>query len=151
MHPYTKHLLDDIQKAFRPKDFFLRKKKNQPHDIIEDKLEEADNFLNYFEAPAFGNYCGLKLEDFPPGEKLVEDDLRSLTKSLVKMYESWNIMVDLPENLPAEFGYRLAVGLLKRPMPIMKHGFFGMDFCTGNPKGCEFQEYCPCLKHWEGV
>lgn len=151
MHPYTNHLLEDIQKAFRPMDFFQRKKKTPPLDEIEDKLEEVDNFLNYFEKPTFANYCGLKQEDFPSGEKLNESDLRSLTKALVKMYESWNILVHLPDELPADFGYRLAVGLLKRPMPVMQHGFFGMDFCTGNPEGCEFQEYCPCLKNWEEV
>lgn len=151
MHPYTKHLLEDIEKAFRPRNFFQKNKKVPPRDEIEEKLEEVDNFPNYFEAPAFETYCGLKLEDFPPSEKLDEDDIRALTKALIKMYASWNILVDLPENLPADFGYRLAIGLLKRPMPVMKHGFFGMDFCTGNPKGCEFQGYCPCLKQWEGV
>ncbi len=60
-------------------------------------------------------------------------------------------MVHLPENLPTDLSFKLTLGLLERPMPIMQHGFFGMDFCSGNPEGCEFQEFCLCLKQWAGV
>lgn len=151
MHPYTHHLLEDILNAYRPKDFFRRKKNALPEAEIENRLEEVDKFLNHREAPAFGNYCGLNFTDFPPGEKLEEEDIRSLTEALVKMFGSWNILVDLPENLPADLGYKLTVGLLEKPMPIFQHGFFGMDFCSGNPVGCEFKEYCPCLKHRDVV
>lgn len=149
MHSYINFLIQDIQNAFRPEDFFDRKKKMSFNDELENKIQEVDDFLNHSDAQAFKNYCGLRLENFPPVEKLEEEDIILLVKMLVKMYESWNILVDFPENLPAEFGYRLALGLLERPMPIMQHGFFGMDFCTGNPEGCEFQSYCPCLKFWE--
>ena len=149
MRTYIDFLIQDIQNAFRPEDFFERKNKISFNDELENKLQEVDDFLNYSDGPSFKNYCGLRLEDFPPAEMLEEEDIVLLVKTLVKMYESWNILVDLPENLPAEFGYRLAIGLLERSMPIMQHGFFGMDFCTGNPEGCEFQSYCPCLKYWE--
>lgn len=149
MHSYINFLIQDIQNAFRPEDFFVKKKKMSLNDELENEIQEVDDFLNHSDAPAFKNYCGLRLEDFPPVEKLEEEDIILLVKTLVKMYESWNILVDFPENLPAEFGYRLALGLLERPMPIMQYGFFGMDFCTGNPEGCEFQSYCPCLKFWE--
>lgn len=147
MHPYTHYLLEDILNAYIPKDYFQKKKKVLPKPDIEKTLEEVDKYLNYRESPAFGSYCGLSFTDFPPGEKLEEEDLRSLTEALVKMFESWNILVHLPDNLPAEMGYSLTLGLLQRPMPIFQRGFFGMDFCTGNPDGCQFKEYCPCLKH----
>lgn len=149
MDTYIDFLIQDIQNAFRPQDFFERKNKILFNDELENKLQEVDDFLNYPEAPAFGKYCGLNFENFPPGDKLEEDDLNALTNALVRMYESWNILVDFPESLPAELSYRLALALLNRSMPIMQHGFFGMDFCTGNPEGCEFQSYCPCLKYWE--
>lgn len=149
MKAYVNYLLEDIQAAFRPEDFFVKRKKAPPLDELEAKLEEVDNFLNYDQSPVLGKYCGIDRNDFPHADKLEEEDLKLLVSALVKMFESWNILVDLPENLPAEFGYRLVVDLLDRPMPIMQHGFFGMDFCTGNPEGCEFKEYCPCLKNWE--
>lgn len=147
MNPYTHCLLEDILNAYIPNDFFRKKKNALSKPDIENKLEEVDKFLTHREAPAFGSYCGLNIPDFPPGQKLEEEDLQSLTEALVKMFESWNILVHLPENLPAEMGYSLTVGLLQRPIPIFQRGFFGMDFCTGNPDGCEFKEYCPCLKH----
>ncbi len=151
MQPYTNHLIEDILKAHRPKDYFRKKKKAQAESEIEKIQEGVDKYLHHQEAPFFRNYCGLSVADFPPVEKLEEEDLRSLTEALVKMFESWNIMVDLPENLPADLGYKLSLGLLDRPMPIIERGFFGMDFCSGNPVGCEFKEYCPCLKTWDGV
>ncbi len=151
MHPYTHHLLEDILNAYIPNDFFRKKKNALTKPDLESTLDEVDKYLTHREAPAFGNYCGLSLTDFPPREKLEEVDLRSLTEALVKMFESWNILVHLPENLPADLGYRLTVGLLERPIPIIQHGVFGMDFCSGNPVGCEFEEYCPCLKYRDGM
>ena len=151
MHPYTHHLLEDILNAYIPNDFFRKKKNALTKPDLESTLDEVDKYLTHQEAPFFRNYCGLSVADFPPVEKLEEEDLRSLTEALVKMFESWNIMVDLPENLPADLGYKLSLGLLDRPMPIIERGFFGMDFCSGNPVGCEFKEYCPCLKTWDGV
>lgn len=149
MHAYTQFLLEDLNNAHRPLDYFQRKKKISNREELKNKLEESENFLNYPESIVFKDYCGLKPEDFPPGENLEKDDLNALTKAMVKMYESWNILVDLPDNLPAEFAYRLVISLLDRGMPIMQYGFFGMDYCTGNPEGCEFKEYCTCLKYWE--
>lgn len=70
MNPYTLHLLEDVQNACRPKDFFRRKKNALPEAEIENRLEEVDTFLTHREAPAFGNYCGLSFTDFPPGEKI---------------------------------------------------------------------------------
>ncbi len=145
MHPYTKHLLEDISKAYRPKDFF-RKKKAKSENRLVAKLKESESFMSNEGGSLFRDYCGLNLEDFPPGEKFEKEDLRELTTALIKMLESWNILVVLPENLPSEMGYRMTLDLINCPLPIMQFGFYVMDYCTGDPVGCEFEGYCSCLK-----
>ncbi len=148
MHPYTKHLLEDIAKAHRPKDFFRKKKVNSVNQL-EARLKESETFLNYEGGSPFWAYCGLDLDDFPPGEKFDIEDLHELTRALGKMLESWNILIVLPDNLPSEMGYRITLDLFHRSMPILQFGFYVMDFCTGDPVGCEFGSYCSCLKSWK--
>jgi hypothetical protein len=38
--------------------------------------------------------------------------------------------------------------LLDTKTMIANSGFAGFDFCTGDPSGCVFKEYCSCLEHW---
>jgi hypothetical protein len=148
MHPYTKHLLEDISKAYRPRNFF-NEKKSASGNLPEAELSELHSFMDYERNPPFSTFCGLTFEDFPPEEKFETEDLRELTQALIKMFETWNIIVVLPENLPTEMGYRITLNLINNPMPVLKFGFFFMDYCTCDPVGCEFEDYCPCLKQAE--
>ena len=143
MENYIKHLLEDIKDAQR-KQISGFQSGNDFESMIEDVERFTKKSLNQDE---FGKVCGLDKESFPPSDQLVEKELKDLASAMVKMYESWNILVHLPDDLPSKMAYELSIGLLSRNMPVMSHGFFGMDFCTGNPEGCEFKEYCPCLKY----
>jgi hypothetical protein len=145
MHSYTKHLLEDISKAYRPQDFF-KKEPVTSEDPLEAKLRESETFLDYDSNPSFGTFCGLKSESFPIGEKIEKEDLIELTQALIKMFESWNIVVVLPDDLPVEMGYRMTLNLIGEPLPIKEFGYFYMDFCSGSPEECKFEGYCSCLK-----
>ncbi|MFN3996885.1 hypothetical protein [Algoriphagus sp.] len=149
MHPYTKHLLDDIQKAFRPKDFFKGKKKEFSGDELEDHFADIERWLNQDKEPTFGNYCGLKSENFPPVDFYSLKELKALVKLFEQMMFSWNLSMDVPKNLPLDRKYKLMIATLDEPTLIVEDGFVGFDYCTGNPEGCELEEYCPCLKYWE--
>ncbi len=149
MHPYTKHLLEDISNSYKPKDFFGKKKFHSPKKEFKKMLAESESFMDFDKRAPFRNLCGLNFEHFPPAEKLEQEDLRELTNALVKMFESWNILVVLVENLPADMAYRITLDLLNSSMPVVQYGFFVIDFCTGDPTGCEFEGFCPCIKHWQ--
>jgi len=149
MHPYTKHLLDDIQKAFRPKDFFINRKKVSSGDEMEDHFADIERWLNQDQEPTFGSYCGLKSGDFPPVEFYSSIELKTLVKLFEQMMFSWNLSMDVPKNLPLERKYKLMIATLDESTLMVEDGFVGFDYCTGNPEGCELEEYCPCLKYWE--
>lgn len=150
MNSYTKHLLEDISKAYRPQDFF-KKKPVTSEDPLEAELRESETFLDYESNPPFRTFCGLEPEGFPLGEKFEKEDLIELTQALIKMFESWNIIVVLPDDLPVEMGYRMTLNLIDEPLPLMEFGFFYMDFCSGIPKECKFESYCSCLKRIDSL
>ncbi len=149
MHPYTKHLLEDIQKAFRPDDFFINRKKDPADENLEDHFAEIERWLNQDNEPTFGSYCGLKSGDFPPVVFYSSRELKALIKLFEQMMFSWNLSMDVPKTLPLDRKYKLMVATLDQPTLIVKDGFVGFDYCTGDPEGCELKEYCPCLKNWE--
>lgn len=144
MHPYTKHLLEDIQNAFRPKDFFKNKKLTS--DEIGDHFSNIERWLNQDQEPTFGSYCGLKSGDFPPFDFYSSQELKTVVKLFEKMMYSWNLSMDVPKNLPPDRKYKLMIATLDEPTLIVEDGFVGFDYCTGDPEGCELMEYCPCLK-----
>lgn len=141
MHPYIPHLLQDIAKAYRgkPEEDFSDPQK------LEDHFEEIDNWTANQPPNTFGDYCGLKVEDFPPSEQLSEEDMTSVCKAFKKMMQSWNLDIELPYNLPIPIAYSMTVEILNDKTPIFNQGFMVFDFCSGSPEGCAFQEYCPCI------
>ena len=64
------------------------------------------------------------------------------------MMYSYNIGIDLPDELPAPLKYILIVGTLNEKIAIPEYGLMHFDFCTGNAPECALKEYCPCLKIW---
>ncbi len=146
MQDYIDFLVEDIEAAHRPADYFSKPKKNTEEEDLEEALQESEKFVNQERMLGFEGYCGLKRENFPAVDKLSEEQLAKVTSSFVKMMESWNLVVHFPEDLPQPMRYGLLMEILVGPVMIFKHGYWGFDFCTGNPEGCKLGEYCPCLK-----
>lgn len=141
MHPYIPHLLEDIAKAYRikPQEDF-----SNPQ-TMEEHFEEIENWIANEPQNTFGDYCGLKVTDFPPSDQLSEDDMVTVCKAFNEMMLSWNLDIDLPKNLPIPIAYSMTVETLNEKTAIVNHGFMTFDYCSGSPEGCAFKEYCPCL------
>lgn len=146
MQAYIDFLVEDINAAHRPDDYYSKSRKNSEEENLEEAFEESERFVRQEEMPGFSRYCGLMLESFPPKEKLSESQLTQVTTAFVAMMNSWNLQVAFPDDLPQQRRYELLLDILVGPVMIFKHGFYCFDFCTGNPEGCELGEYCPCLK-----
>lgn len=147
MHPYIPHLLEDIKKAHR-EDGPLAEVHSSGDDLA-DHFEEVERWLRAEEPPhTFGYYCGLKAEDFPPPEQLTIREMKLVSTAFEKMMFTWNLDVSFPEKLPVPIAYKMLIELLDTKTMIANSGFVGFDFCTGDPSGCVFKEYCPCLEHW---
>lgn len=142
MHNYIPYLLLDIEKACRNADSL-----NSYKPSIENYFDAVESFLDpNARLQSFSGHCGVYSSDFPPAEKLSEEEKNKVVSALRHMMLTWNISVDLPDDLPADFAYRLTVGVLDKKLAILNHGIVGVDFCTGIPEGCELHEYCPCSK-----
>lgn len=142
MHKYIPYLLADIKNASRHEDFYSSYKPS-----IENYFEAVESFLDpNASLKSFSSHCGIDSSDFPPAEQLSEEEMKMVVNELHKMMFTWNISVDLPDDIPADFAYKLSVEVLDRKLAILNHGIVGVDFCTGNPEGCELKDYCPCSK-----
>ncbi|MFC3417152.1 hypothetical protein [Algoriphagus hitonicola] len=148
MKRYLQHLLKDIRSAHRPENYFEKEKHSakSDEDELKEHFAEVDRFLNLEAEPTFSNYCGLEKEIFPPSDYYGLDELQQVNFEFRQMLKSWNLGIDLPKNLPKERVYDLMLGILDHPVLISEYGFFHFDFCTGNPEGCELDEYCSCLE-----
>jgi len=141
MHAYIPYLLEDIEKSCRITD----SKTYRPS--IENYFDAVESFLDpSARVFSFSHHCGIYAADFPLPEQLTEQEMNILVKALVDMMISWNISVDLPKDLPSHRAYKLTVGVLNKKLAILNQGIVGVDFCTGEPQGCELEEYCPCSK-----
>lgn len=145
MHPYLPHLLTDIADACRseiPPEF------GKPQ-TIEDELEDMEKWVFAKEPQhTFGYYCGLNAENFPPAHQLTDDEMIIIRKAFEHMMFTWNQGIDLPENLPVAFAYKMIVDSLKMKTTIVNSGGMSFDFCSGYAPDCVFKEYCSCLKYW---
>ena len=144
MHPYVPHLLSDITAAHRAKQSLPMIAKT-----FEEEMEDIERWVaGVEETHTLGYHCGLKEENFPPAGQLLDEDLLLVYEALKKMLYSYNIAIELPDELPAPMKYGLTVGRLNEKTAIPEAGVMHLDFCTGNAPDCELKEYCPCLKIW---
>ncbi len=111
----------------------------------EDNFEALERWLYEDPPNTFGDYCGLKVEDFPPSEQLSDEDMKTVCKAFKKMMYSWNLDIDLPAKLPISIAYTMTVDTLNQKTAIVNEGFMTFDYCSGSPEGCAFKAYCPCI------
>lgn len=143
MHPYLKHLLNDIREAHRiPKE---GSDSNESQDI-EDSFREIENWLDGTNEESVSYYTGLKKEDFPPSDQLTEPEMESVLHAFDKMLISWNVMIDFPSKMPVGDRYNFLLNtVLDDQITIVNYGTIHLDYCTGNPEGCAWGSYCGCL------
>jgi len=145
VHPYLPHLLNDIAIAHRI---------GQPGEIsytksIEEEMEDIERWVEGEDHPqTFGNYCGLKAENFPPAEQLTTEEMEMVNKAFSYMMFTWNHSADFPGDLPTEITYSMLIDTLNEKTFIPESGFVSFDYCTGYAPNCIFKEYCPCLEIW---
>jgi hypothetical protein len=113
---------------------------------MEEHFEEIERWIAEDPPNIFGDFCGLKVGDFPPAEQLSEEDMKIVCKAFKKMMFSWNLDIDLPDELPIPLAYSMTVDTLNQKTAIVNDGYMTFDYCSGSPEGCIFKEYCPCLK-----
>jgi hypothetical protein len=122
---------------------------NEPFSI-EQHFDEVEKWLKG-EVPEhdFSYYCGLKVEQFPPAERLTNKQLKTLFKAFGQLLFSWNLGADIPKSVPLRQAYPLLISILDRNVEIVNHGAVTIEFCTTDPPSCPLGEHCTCRQYFE--
>jgi hypothetical protein len=147
MHPYLPHLLSDITAAHCKEDLW----QFSTPQSFEEEMEEIERWIEADDQYTFGDYCGLDPANFPPPQQLTHQEITTVVEAFKQMMHTYNLGIDLPENLPLEWGYSVVVDTLNKRTNIPRSGFGSIDFCTGYAPDCIFKEYCSCLEYWNAL
>lgn len=142
-HPYLKYLLKDIQAGHR-------KPEDEPVDneptSLEDHFRDIENWLAGTTEESITYYTGLQKEDFPPAEQFSESEMKTVLHAFDRMLASWRTDIYYPEKMPIRERYKFLINtVLDDKISLISSGRLSLDYCTGNPEGCEWGEYCFCL------
>jgi hypothetical protein len=146
MQSYINHLLSDIAEACREEQPEARSPIAAENDVeaIERYFEEVERWLESEPDHDFSYYCGLQKEQFPPVDKLTNEQMEALSHAFERLLFTWNIGVELPDKLPIPRKYTLLVSVLERKVAIVESGFETIEFCSYDPPTCPFNEWCTC-------
>jgi hypothetical protein len=144
MHPYFKHLLEDIYEA----NCVQQAAENPYNKAFKEETDEVEDDLNEH---AFGYYCGLQPENFPPPEQLSTKEVEVINGAFKHMLFTYNHGISLPEHLPAKTAYSILVNTLNEQTFIPRDGIVSFDYCSGYPPDCVFKEHCSCLNIWNSL
>lgn len=139
MQSYLSHLLGDIADA-------CRQEQPPPSSSasMEEYFDEAERWLESDPQFTFGYYCGLSKEQFPPAHLLNDPQMEEICTAFNRLLFTWNIGVDIPDQLPFSNRYTLLVTVLEQKVEIPDSGFIDIDLCNDDPPTCPFNEYCTC-------
>lgn len=146
MHPYLKHLLRDIQNAYRD----LDNQSQSEEESLEETFRDLENWISGTTEQSISYYTGLNKEDFPPSEQLSEPDMLKILHAFSDMMSSWNVAIDYPAAMPTIERYNFLIHtVIDDHTPLMNHGTIHLDYCSGNTEGCDWGQYCTCLEYTE--
>ncbi len=146
MQEYINQLLEDIMAAHRPA---TEEKSGDEPFSIEKHFEEVERWFANDPAFTFAEHCGLKPEQFPPVERLTDEQLLIIYKAYEQLLNNWNLDADIPESLPLRRAYPILINTLHEKVEIVNDGFITIEFCPYNVPSCPFGEYCRCKEFEE--
>ena len=118
-----------------------------------DRLDDSDDEMDFADVERYlsGDYeqkisgiFDLRPEQFPPAERLTDDQMQDLCAAYTALLSSWSIGVSIPEGIPIEVAYKTLVGTLDREAFISDTGFVTLEFCSYDPEDCPFGQWCDC-------
>lgn len=150
MQSYINHLLSDIAEACREEQPETYSSPSVDNDIeaTERHFQEVERWLQSDPEHDFSYYCGLQTEQFPPADRLNDIQMEQVCNAFEKLLYTWNIGVEMPEQLPVSKKYTLMVSILERKVMIVSSGFETIQFCRYDPPSCPFDKWCTCRGSW---
>jgi hypothetical protein len=140
MQHYLNHLIADMRQAA----------KNLPAKPYYDIPPEAEGIEYVIEwenavAKPMQEWFGIAKEQFPPAEKLTEEQLSLMVDEMLRLWEAYHFYPNLPENLPAQIVYKVLVDVLDKDIAWVSEGEGFVELCEYDPQTCPFpKEFCWC-------
>jgi hypothetical protein len=138
MNNYLTHLISDMHQA----------SVRVPGSRIPDGEFDPDYMLELEESPEkpMSQWFGLSREEFPPSDKLNEEQLELMATEFEQLWAIFSFYPDFPDGLPAKRRYELMCEYLDHPCQhwpgCWEHHF---EFCSYEPENCPFgDEFCRC-------
>ncbi len=142
MEKYVSQLIEDILDAQRIEDEALEEEKEFD---IEDHFAEVERYISGEGEEQLGDILGFKKIQFPPVERLNDEQMQSISEAFVQCLFSWNITAEIPENIPISLKYNLLVSTLEKKVFMQISGFIHLEFCHYDVETCPFGlEFCQC-------
>jgi len=90
-------------------------------------------------------HFGFEPVQFPPAERLSDEELDALTQALCRLWAAYNFTPVLPDAVPGRLVYPLLLKRMEEPTFVMTRGNIGIEFCHYEPLECPWGlEYCTC-------
>jgi hypothetical protein len=120
----------------------------QPPDFdIPEGLEHLRNVYEWEHAAEkpMREWFGISTDIFPDEQKLTGKQVELLVEELINLWEAYNFLPELPEDLPVRLKYKLMTGYLDKPVKWVSDGMTHIGFCHYDPDECPFPEaFCKC-------
>jgi hypothetical protein len=146
MQNYVTQLLSDMETAKKQLPTIPNPKIMYPdhpsHDYDLSYIAEWEMAPRH----AMNDLFGIKVEQFPPEEKLSAEQVEQLTTGILELWASYRILADFPEIVPLRTLYTV---LLKRwaekPTQFISQGNIHLEFCHYEPAECPWgMDFCTC-------
>lgn len=138
MNNYLAHLIDDMHQAAT----------RVPKSRIPEGIFDPDYMMELEESAEkpMSHWFGLEKEQFPPSEKLNEEQLELMADEFEQLWAAWSFEPDFPAGLPAKRRYELMRDYLDHPCQHWPGGWVHhFEFCDYEPENCPFgAEFCRC-------
>ncbi len=144
MKRYITQLIEKLKVAAREhRDLNL----SQQKDPNADDFLESEIYIELEDNMEGGeSIFGIQQIEFPPAEKLTEEEAGAVYNAMVDLLKCINNEVVLPEIMPLKSKYKLLTDIWDKGFPDFKgtSGTYYHDFCTGSPEDCVLDGWCSC-------
>ncbi len=117
-----------------------------PYLEIPPEMQDFPEVAEFEIGPTkpISEWIGMDTKKFPGKQFLKHEQMDKLSLAMLKAFQTINVAIDLPENLPSEAKYDLLLSSWNNPVPYLSGPGFHLDFCTGDCDSCQISKYCKC-------
>ncbi|MEM6316326.1 MAG: hypothetical protein AAF960_01575 [Bacteroidota bacterium] len=144
---YIDQLLEDIQEA--------TENVPEPWSPADEEVDEEFGLLPWMEDPesaptkSLEEWTTLKKEQFPPEDRLTDNQVNVLLEAIKHMLDSYNCSAVFQIEVPARIQYRVIRARFQQEVPMLKANYFFFEFCDKKDQQdrseCILGEkYCHC-------